>query len=229
MGVEINIHPVQGKILRDLLFKTKARFSHLNSKNLENDHFSFHLSKLVELGLVEKTKDKFYFLTANGREFANRFDTEKIIIEKQAKVSVLLIPTKGNKYLVQKRLKQPYFGFYGFVSGKIKWGETLNEAALRELKEETNLLGKVTLVGIKHKMDYAISGNILEDKYFFVFKVNKTTGNLFDKFEGGENIWLTLKEILKLPDLFDGVAETIKMSKSKKLLLREDKYTVKSY
>jgi 8-oxo-dGTP pyrophosphatase MutT (NUDIX family) len=43
------------------------------------------------------------------------------------------------EYLFQERLKQPYFGYWGLPSGKIRWGETILETALRELKEETGL------------------------------------------------------------------------------------------
>ena len=50
-------------------------------------------------------------------------------------------------------------------------GITPLQAARRELKEETGLEGKLELVGVKHKMDYSQKGNLLEDKYFFVFPI----------------------------------------------------------
>lgn len=227
--MELKIHPIQANILKILLFEPKARFSKLNVLKLPTDHFNFHIKRLIELSLIEKIDKNNYSLTIEGKEFANRFDTENIVIERQAKIGVLIVAVKGEKYLVQQRLKQPYYGFYGFITGKVRWGETLVETASRELQEESGLKGKLTLVGVKHKMDYSEESKLLEDKFFFVFRVDNFKGNLLEKFEGGRNLWLTEKEIFKLPDLFDGVKESIKMVNQKKLAFIETKYKVKKY
>ena len=235
MNKDLEIHPVQARVLRELLFKTEARFVELNVLDLTTDHFSFHIRSLVESGLVEKNANDRYSLTSVGKEFANRFDAEQKDIrpEKQAKLGVLVCCVKKEgktkKYLVQQRLKQPYFGFYGFITGKIKWGETIYETAAREMQEESGLTGRLTLVGIKHKMDYSQEGDLLEDKHFFVFKVEEVKGNLIESYEGGRNLWLPKKDISKLPSLFDGVEETIKMILQKRLLFSETKYKVKGY
>jgi 8-oxo-dGTP pyrophosphatase MutT (NUDIX family) len=228
MKTEAAIHPIQFEILKHLLFKCASRFSELNTQQISSDHFNFHLKALVEKGLVEKTGDK-YNLTTTGKEFANRLDTENAQVEKQAKLSVRVIGIDGKKFLVQQRLKQPYFGYYGFGGGKIKFGETPIEAAARELMEETGLKGKLKLLAIRHKMDYSTSGTLLEDKYFFVFRAKNLMGELKTDFEGGRNIWLTEKEILKLPNLFDGVEMSIEETKQNSLVYREEKYTVTGF
>ena len=232
MAIENEMHPIQVNILLVLLFRTKARFSKLNSLKVPSDQFNFHLKKLIEATLIEKSGNS-YHLTPSGKEFANRFDTQNLVPERQAKVGVLVCCIKNEKgtyrYLVQKRLKQPYFGFYGFFGGKVRWGETIYETAVRELKEETGLKGTIKLVGIKHKMDYAKDGKLLEDKFFFSFKATKLTGKLIKSFEGGENLWLTEKEIYKLPNLFDGVDTTLEMVRGKDLSFIERKYKVQKY
>ena len=135
-----------------------------------------------------------------------------------------------NEYLVQKRLKQPYYGFYGGITGKVTWGETIKEAAIRELMEETNLSGKPILVGLEHKMDYEkMNGSLLEDKLFFVFRVNEPEGKLKRKFKGGENIWLNENEITKLPDKFDDIDLLLKMLRNNSISFIERKYKVKQY
>jgi predicted transcriptional regulator len=68
-----DIHPVQGDILRVLLYTPDASFTELNGGTLSSDHFTFHIKRLVEIGLVEKTSDARYRLTATGKEHANRF------------------------------------------------------------------------------------------------------------------------------------------------------------
>lgn len=231
--MEQEIHPIQSDILLVLLFKPKARFVELNTTKMPSDHFNFHIKRLVKLDLIEKTKGGYYKLTPKGKEFANRFDTESQFLERQAKIGVLVccVGKSENdvKYLIQQRLKEPYYGFYGFITGKVKWGEEVEETAKRELKEEAGLAGEFRLVGIKHKMDYSSRKDLLEDKFFFVFRVTNTKGKLINNFEGGKNLWLTQKEIFKLKDLFDGVDESIQMVKKDDFVFSETKYKVKRY
>jgi ADP-ribose pyrophosphatase YjhB (NUDIX family)/predicted transcriptional regulator len=234
MKTQLEIHEIQAKILRELLFKPQARFSELNIKELSSDHFTFHITKLVENNLVEKTTEGKYTLTAKGKELANRLDTDTAKIERQGKVAVCILCEKkeNNKtyYLVQKRLKQPYYGFHGYITGKIRWGETVFETAARELKEETNMeTKKITLKGIEHKMDYDPKQNILEDKFFFVCKAQDLSGEMFQQFEGGQNIWYTEDEIKNLTDLFPDVEALLHMIQQRTIQLQELKFTVDKY
>lgn len=154
-------------------------------------------------------------------------------IEKQAKISVVVVCIKKNKgttsYLVQQRLKEPFYGFHGFITGKIRWGETPKETAARELKEETDLTAKLTFVGIEHKTDLSPEKEILEDKYFFIFKGKLPKGKLNEEPEGGKNIWLTKKELFASPDLFQDVKEIIKNISQKDFKYTENKFINKKY
>lgn len=158
------MHDLQNKILKTLLLNEKVRFSEMNIENISNDHFSFHVNRLLELELILKDEEGFYHLTDEGKEYANRLDVdgEEIEIEKQAKIGVLVVCTKTEnevkKYLIQKRLKHPYYGYHGFITGKVKWGETVFDAARRELDEEAGLEGEIRLAGVEHKIDYSKEG-----------------------------------------------------------------------
>jgi ADP-ribose pyrophosphatase YjhB (NUDIX family) len=233
MSLKSEIHPIQAQILCFLLFKSRARFSELNVKKVSTDHFAFHLKRLVETGLVKKVEGAKYQLTAKGKEFANRFDTETIVLERQAKIGILICGIKKEnglkKYLAQQRLKQPFYGYHGFVTGKIRWGETVLETAAREFKEETGLTGSLALAGIEHKMDYSPKGEFLEDKFFFIVRTSKTQGKLIRSFAGGKNIWLTKKEIFKLPKIFRDVKKIIEAVDQAGLVFFENKFTVPDY
>ncbi|MEK7582276.1 MAG: NUDIX domain-containing protein [Patescibacteria group bacterium] len=226
-----DLHKIQADILKELMFVHDARFSDLNISKMPNDQFTFHLKRLVELGLIEKTVEGTYRLTIPGKDYAGRLDTDSkvVALETQAKIGVLVVATQGEKYLVQQRLKQPYYGYHGFITGKIKRGETVLEAAARELEEETGLEGDLRLSAVKHKMDYSASGELLDDKYFFTVRVDNVSGGLHSEFPGGKNCWMTKEEIFKLPTLFDGVEESLKLILNSAFAFVETKYTVEGF
>jgi 8-oxo-dGTP pyrophosphatase MutT (NUDIX family) len=221
MTTEIDIHKIQKNIIFYLLFNKNGRFSDLNTKNISSDKFNFHLKRLIVLDLVTKTGKGRYNLTPKGKEFANRMDTDNKVYKKQAKLGVLIVLTKEKggitKYLLQQRLKVPYYGYWGFVTGKAKIVETVFETAKRELDEETGYDAKLALTGIKHKMDYSKENKLLEDKFFFVIRASKPKGKLKSKFKGGKNKWLSEKEILSIENLFDGVRDSINIAMNNKL------------
>ena len=53
--------------------------------------------------------------------------------------AVTAVVIHDNKVLLVQRGKEPNKGRWGLPGGKIELGETITEAALRELKEETNI------------------------------------------------------------------------------------------
>lgn len=200
MSHEATIHTVQTIILRSLLFKKSATFSELQKiSDLDSDHFKFHLKRLVDLEYVDK-KDVGYSLSVRGKEYANKLDTDNNEIERQPKSAVILVIEKTEdgvkKYLVQERLKHPFYGFWGFASGKVRWGETILHTAKRELVEETGLSGNFTHRGIYHEQVLQEhTDTIIEDKIFHIMFSDNTNGVLKYEFEGGRNAWMTMPEI----------------------------------
>lgn len=56
-------------------------------------------------------------------------------------VAVSCIVRRDNRYLLVKRARGEAKGQYAFPGGKVEPGETLTQAVLRELHEETGLVG----------------------------------------------------------------------------------------
>lgn len=230
--MELKIHEFQITILRELLFKPGARFRDLNRVDVTNDHFSFHINHLIKEDLIKKIDSK-YYLTDEGKEFANRMDTEALKLERQAKLGIAIhaVRKRGGKieYLVHHRLKEPFYGWYGSHSGKIRWGETPLATAKREFLEESGLTGKFTLKGIVHYHHFHKDGRLLEDKYFWVYRADNVKGKLKEKVTEGENIWMSESQYRKLKNVFATVDEVIEMAKTKKLLYIDRVRFVDSY
>lgn len=190
---------MQTLILRELLFVPSATYSALQkASGLDSDHFKFHLARLVVVGYVEKD-EKNYRLTTSGKEYANKIDTDAGTLERQPKSAVILVIERdahGTKeYLVQQRLKHPYYGFWGFPSGKIRWGESITDTARRELMEETGLSGDFTHSGVYHERDVRPATNeVIEDKIFHIMFCDNAHGTLQAHFPGGANAWRTLAD-----------------------------------
>jgi len=208
MSLEVNIHDAQMAILRELLFHPSVGFAKLQKlTGMTSDHFNFHLQKLVELKMVEKVSRGTYTLTPRGKEYANKLDTDSNTVERQPKTAVILAIERNiggkKEYLFQERLKQPYFGFWGFATGKVRWGETIPQTAERELMEETGLTADHRVAGVYHELVYQQeTGEQLEDKIFFVIHCTNTRGKLVERFEGGRNKWMTREEALAQPKVF---------------------------
>jgi ADP-ribose pyrophosphatase YjhB (NUDIX family) len=211
MSTEVNIHSAQTSILRELLFRPQAGYSELQKPTgLSSDHFSFHIGRLLELGLVEKVARGSYRLSTKGKEYANRLDTDNNTVERQPKVAVIpAIERSRNgqtEYVFQERLKNPFYGFWSLPSGKIRWGESVVDAAIREALEETGLTANFSAAGVYHERVFeAESGDLLEDKMFFVVRGTHPQGSLLADFEGGHNEWLTPHAASQKSHIFDSL------------------------
>lgn len=205
MAHEVQLHEAQTVILRELLFAPIHSYADLQKKTgLASDHVSFHIRRLTELGLVEKIGRGNYKLTTKGKEYANRLDTDNNTVERQPKTAVIFALRKivdgSVMYLFQERRKNPYYGFWGLPSGKIRWGETISEAAAREALEETGLIAHFTIANVYHEhVKHAKTDDIIEDKIFFIAVSDEPTGELISDFEGGHNEWLTLEAAMNKP------------------------------
>ena len=229
-----NLHNIQMLILRELLFKPNSRFTDLNIKGLSNDHFSYHVRTLLDDGYVTK-EGKAYSLTTKGKEYANRMDTDDVVIEKQPKIAVMILAFKeeeGKEYmLIQERTKEPYFGYAGFLTGKIRYGEKVEEAARRELKEESGLEAKKIQIK-KMVHDHVVlknTGELVEDKMFYIVVINGVQGELVDT-ECGKNSWITEEEFYALDKKYYNEDAIYEISKQKEnLSFLESTYLIEEF
>jgi 8-oxo-dGTP diphosphatase len=86
------------------------------------------------------SKNIFSYIDGNNRFHCPQCQT---IHYQNPKPTATLICIKNNKLLLGKRDRDPAKGQWGLIGGFMELNETLDEAALRELYEETQLKGEV--------------------------------------------------------------------------------------
>lgn len=217
MSYETNVHSAQMKMLSLLVLSRDVSFAELQkTAGLESDAANFHIKQLAHAGYITKDDDGRYRLTMHGKEYANRMDTEEHVIERQPKLSVaLIIENEHGEFLSQQRLKHPYYGFWGRPTGKIRWGETVEEAAARELMEEANLRAELEMKGLYHKIDrLKDTGELLEDKYFCIVYGREPKGELLRDDAGHHNEWLSIDAMMKKDAVFQSVPELTDIAKA---------------
>lgn len=126
------------------------------------------------------------------------------------KLNLIVVFNKNlNKALFCIRAKQPYKGLYNFVGGKVEEGETNDEAAYRELFEETgiskndiNLDHFMDINYFKYENNIQVYYGILQGDVKLVEEKNKLewveiNENLLDnsKFAGNYNIPHIIRQI----------------------------------
>lgn len=118
------------------------------------------------------------------------------------KLATLCYIRKDNKTLMLHRVKKKndyHKGKWNGLGGKFELGETPEECAIREIKEESGLIVK------KLKLKGFITFPMFDEKddwYVFVFAVDKFEGELIDSPEGNLS-WIPTDELLNI-NLWDG-------------------------
>lgn len=216
-NTNIKLHEYQLVILKNLALQKSARFNNLLIEGLGSEHMNYHLQKLVDFNLVTKAGAQ-YLLTDVGKDYTNLLDDNIEIVEKQPKTSVLLVVVRKNpktnqvEHLLSKRLRHPYFGKVGRLTGKVRFGETLAQAAARELYEETGLKAKtIVLENLYHKLRYNDQKDVIQDVLFYTFFITDTHGELIERTQHQENFWISKNALLNRTDmdLFDGLKEAL--------------------
>src|SRR3989344_5454376 len=177
MENEVKLHDYQKALVRKLALGRNLTFNRLLIEGLGSEHMNYHLKRLLEVGFVIK-RGTFYTLTDQGKDYSNRLDDAMKTVEKQPKTSVIINAVRKNdkgeiEFLLNKRLREPYFGKVGRMGGKVLFGETTEAAARREV----------------------------QDVFFYIYFTKIPSGTLINKTDHQENFWITKKELYERRDL----------------------------
>ncbi len=105
------------------------------------------------------------------------------------------------RYLLIQRQTEPYIGKWGLVGGRWEFGETLETAITREVKEETGL--GTTFVALRGLVNERIAPRSPSDEgahyLLFVCEVHVLTGTAREQSEGPV-AWYGLEELKELSE-----------------------------
>ena len=138
----------------------------------------------------------------NGNFTGEIFDREYIhdnnLLHNEVSVFIL---NSNKEILLQKRsvLKRFSPGKWGLCAGHVSYDETLEDAALREIKEEIGLdigLGDLNPIGDKLVLLYDKGAHIT---YHYYIKVDKSSDDfIIQKEELSEVKWFLIDDVLKM-------------------------------
>lgn len=203
--MEKKLPEMQVEILREMMFGKEMKYSEIHKFTDNHDLFNYHLKKLIQGKYVEKG-EKQYSLTQKGKQFVSHIE-EDGTAQKQFNVGMFidLLRKHEGKYqmLLHKRLKHPHYEYIGAVTGKLKWGESLKDNAIREIKEELGVeANEIKVIGVVREIFKDKDMNIAGDGVFFVIVVEEWKGEVAEKSDEGEYFWCDIDKVLNLEKIF---------------------------
>jgi 8-oxo-dGTP diphosphatase len=107
---------------------------------------------------------------------------------------------REGRVLIGERLVEPAKGLFTFPGGRVEMGETLAEAALRELEEEVGV--KAEIVGFIDHVETVVRGKDGEPTFHAVvcaFAARWISGEPQSSSEIGQTIWARPEDVARWP------------------------------
>jgi ADP-ribose pyrophosphatase YjhB (NUDIX family) len=191
------MHNIQKEIILDLIHKPKAAFTELLKGRRNSNDFSYHLNALKENKLII-LKEGFYSLSSEGKKLSAFIEGATGERAEFPTFSHVIIAWKGRKLLAQRRLKEPFYGVWGLISGKINFGLNIEECALRDITEESGLYAKAAKLIAVNQIKTNEEGKLAFHHIMFHVRLDGITGKLLEKTYKAENKWVTVEEFKQL-------------------------------
>jgi 8-oxo-dGTP diphosphatase len=111
-----------------------------------------------------------------------------------------VVTTEGSNIILIKRKNPPYKGYWALPGGFVEYGETVETAVIREVKEETGLIIKINgLVGVYSDPERDPRGHIVTVCYL----ATKIGGNLQENTDADEVSCFTVQDAMGMKLAFD--------------------------
>ena len=213
------MHPLQAHILKHLTFTATARYAALKPAGIESNKFAYHLHRLDEESYLQKDYGG-YRLTAKGKRYVDKLSLKTFYPRFQPKIVTLIIcQNKAGQYLLYKRGHQPFLGLYNFPYGKLHFGEKLQQAAARELKEKGGLVARLRHCGNAYVI-IREKGEVVSHMLCHIFLGSHPEGKLASPTEIGQCEWKKLEQMTRR-EIAPGFLAIYKLAQTKKDFFEE--------
>ncbi|MCX6708450.1 MAG: NUDIX domain-containing protein [Candidatus Woesearchaeota archaeon] len=119
------------------------------------------------------------------------------------RITAAVLVEKDGKFLLAERNKENYNGYWVIPGGGVKFGETIQDAAVRELKEETNIEADI-IKQICYKEIINVPGNYHSVVFYYLAKPKNT--EIKPKGDVSQAKFFSIEEIKKLK-----IAESVEL------------------
>lgn len=204
------MHRLRQHILHQLVRYPNRRYAEIKPVEVEGNLFMYHLNGLLKESWVAKRGDGAYELTSEGLAVAEHLSLETFKPRQQATI-VTLIACRNAKgeWLFYQRHRQPLIDMVGFPYGKVHQGESVAEAAGRELLEKTGIRAK-----LQHRGDGYITiyqGSDVVSQVLFHFFYGRAPEGQIKAHKTGQAQWASMRDIAP-NQLIPSVADLIRLN-----------------
>ncbi len=127
----------------------------------------YYLRRLVKDGYIEKAGRGQYTISAAGGKQQLSLRYGKAPFYLRPRMVVLLVVSKGDKYVVLRRSNQPFIGTAERPASDVKIGEPLSIASTSTLQERLGIIGEPKFQGFFRRID-TYKDMLFDDKIFAV-------------------------------------------------------------
>lgn len=208
------MHWIQRHILKQLATSEACRYKDLKPEGVEGNLFMYHLKQLMTEKYVAK-KDSLYALTKSGKKFVGGMSLETGNPTILPRLFVMLYAKNGKgEILLYKWNRQPYLDHVSLPFSRIRYGQTIQEAAEQNLQNKTNLKGELKNRGLVNVV-VKKSGEISTHYIAHIFEFKNANGEPTADGLTGQPFWGNLEDF-DVSDLVNGTEEIIKSLKAEK-------------
>lgn len=120
--------------------------------------------------------------------------------------AVSAIIVEQERVLLIRRQHEPGAGWLTFPGGKIEWGETAEQALIREVQEETGLqVQPLQLLACSDLLQRDNAGNLLQQFVILTWSCHRTGGTLRASSDAAEVLWLNADQVSSARNMPDNV------------------------
>jgi 8-oxo-dGTP diphosphatase len=153
--------------------------------------------------------DTFSYVMATREQLLTKVRAQERIYPTRPYVAVSAAVFRDGRVLIVRRAQLPAAGIYALPGGVVELGETLAEAAAREVCEETGLeIEPLALVGHREVIVRDVNGRVERHFVILPFAARWLAGEIRLNKELAEARWLTPSELSSLATT-EGLAEVV--------------------